>query len=111
DPDLVVAPIKIERLASGFNRREADLRGALKNTDPVGPGKSGTPPAANQSGNPPANTPGAAKPSPEASAPPEKHDTRSSVATGELGGSDDEQLTQALDMLRGLALVASRNTR
>jgi carboxyl-terminal processing protease len=112
DPDVVVQPVKLERIAQGFGRREADLRGALKNTDPVA-----SPPAA---GNPPAKTPATsseapkpanpANPPPEAAAPPaEQHDTRSSVASGELGGSDDEQLTQAVDMLRGLKLVATRN--
>jgi hypothetical protein len=52
-----------------------------------------------------------ANPAPSATTaePAEKHDTRSSVATGELGGSEDEQLTQALDMLRGLKMAATRN--
>jgi carboxyl-terminal processing protease len=107
DPDLVVAPVKLERIAQGFGRREADLRGALKNTDPVA-----SPPAAGNPSTPPAG--GAAKPenpAPEAAATPETHDTRSSVATGDLGGAEDEQLTQALDMLRGLAMVTARNNR
>lgn len=118
DPDVVVAPVKLERIAQGFGRREADLPGALKNTDPVtgapvpaapttaAPQAPGTNPAS------PAPKPGATgtNPSPDATAAPaEKHDTRSSVATGELGGSEDEQLTQALDMLRGLKMVAARN--
>jgi carboxyl-terminal processing protease len=107
DPDVVVAPVKLERIAQGFGRREADLRGALKNTDPVA--QSSTP------GAPAAPSPGASSPAtatPEATAPaPEAHDTRSSVATGDLGGSQDEQLTQALDMLRGLAMVTARNGR
>jgi hypothetical protein len=51
-----------------------------------------------------------ANPAPDAAASSaEKHDTSASVATGELGGSEDEQLTQALDMLRGLKMVAARN--
>src|SRR5262249_14704909 len=35
-PDLVVMPLKLEKLLHG-GRREADLRGALKNTDPIAP--------------------------------------------------------------------------
>ena len=109
DPDVVVAPVKLEKIAQGFGRREADLRGALKNTDPVAP-TANPPPSSGTSdapkpANPAApNTGAAATP-----APAETHDTRSSVATGELGGSSDEQLTQALDMLRGLKMVAARN--
>jgi carboxyl-terminal processing protease len=122
DPDVAVAPVKLERIAQGFGRREADLPGALKNTDPVSAnaspatlstsGTAGKTPTA-----PPVPTPGVpnisnpANPSPNATAaPPEKHDSRSSVATGELGGSEDEQLTQALDILRGFKMVtASRS--
>jgi carboxyl-terminal processing protease len=104
DPDVVVSPVKLERIAQGFGRRESDLRGALKNTDPVA-----TPPAASNTPNSPATPP--ATSSPDAAATPEAHDIRSSVATGDLGGSQDEQLTQALDMLRGLAMVTARNGR
>ena len=107
DPDVVVAPVKLERLAQGFGRREADLRGALKNTDPVTSPSTGTNAPATSDAPKPANP---ASPPSANVAPPEKHDTRSSVATGELGGSEDEQLTQALDMLRGLKLVSAART-
>jgi carboxyl-terminal processing protease len=118
DPDVVVAPVKLERIAQGFGRREADLPGALKNTDPASATSSSAAPSASPPQAPgtnpasPAPKPGATgtTPSPDANAAPaEKHDTRSSVATGELGGSADEQLTQALDMLRGLKMAATRN--
>ena len=33
EPDLTVSPVKLEKLAQADRRREADLRGALKNTD------------------------------------------------------------------------------
>ena len=33
EPDLTVSPLKLEKLAQADRRREADLRGALKNTD------------------------------------------------------------------------------
>jgi carboxyl-terminal processing protease len=88
-PDLVVMPLKLEKLARGDRRREVDLRGALKNTDPIGPDK----PPSQVPANAPVN-------SPETEAP--------SVATGDIGSSSDEQLSQAMDVLRGLALVTSR---
>ncbi|HTZ34795.1 MAG TPA: S41 family peptidase [Stellaceae bacterium] len=112
DPDLTVAPVKLERLAQGTIRHEADLRGALKNTDPVAPG--GTPannPANNPGTKPAAPSGDSAAPPPGATAAPPPKDTAASVSTGELGGSEDEQLTQALDMLRGLAIVTARNNR
>jgi carboxyl-terminal processing protease len=101
DPDLAVAPVKLERIAQGFGRREVDLRGALKNTDPVAP----------QATNPPVQSPDPANPTTPTSGATTDTDSRSSVATGQLGGSEDEQLTQALDMLRGLAMVTARNGR
>jgi carboxyl-terminal processing protease len=85
-PDLVVMPLKLEKLAHGKARREADLRGALKNTDPTGPNAE-----------PPTQVPASA-PQPEAP----------SVPTGDIGSPSDEQLSQAMDVLRGLALVTSR---
>ena len=109
DPDLVVAPVKLERLASGMSRHEADLRGALKNTDPVVPGSNPAVPAPKPGT--PASEPNAAAPPPGATPAAPPKETTSSVATGEIGGSDDEQLTQALDMLHGLALVTARNNR
>jgi carboxyl-terminal processing protease len=110
DPDLTVAPVKIERLAQGMNRHEADLRGALKNTDPVVPGSNPASPAP-KPGTPSSEPNAAASPPPGATPAPPPKDTAASVATGDLGGSEDEQLTQALDMLRGLALVTARNPR
>jgi carboxyl-terminal processing protease len=105
DPDLNVVPMKLERLAQGMNRHEADLRGALKNTDPVGgpakPAPAATPPGAPNPG------PGASSATPPATPP--KQDASPSVASGDLGSPEDEQLTQALDVLRGLALVTARN--
>jgi carboxyl-terminal processing protease len=94
DPDLTVAPLKLEKLAQGDRRREADLRGALKNTDSVAAGGK----------NPSANAPaGATAASTAAEAP--------SVATGDIGSENDEQLSQAVDVLRGLALVSARATQ
>src|SRR5258707_9108965 len=51
EPDLTVSPLKLEKVAQADRRREADLRGALKNPDAA---KEGTPNAA------PATPPGGA---------------------------------------------------
>jgi carboxyl-terminal processing protease len=91
DPDLVVMPLKLEKLAQGDRRREADLRGALKNTDPIAP--SGKDPSA--------------KPAPEASATVVPSEAPS-VATGDIGSASDQQLSEAVDVLRGLAVVSGR---
>ena len=88
-PDLVVMPLKLEKLAHG-GRREADLRGALKNTDPIAPDSK---PAVQSPASAPVSA--AARKAP-------------SVATGDIGSAGDEQLSQATDVLRGLALVTGR---
>jgi len=106
EPDLAVSPLKLERLAQGLSRREADLRGALKNTDPT-PAAKKPPGAANQ----PPTVPDKSTPPANANGTPAKPDPKESVATGDLGTAEDEQLIQALDVLRGLALVTARNTR
>jgi carboxyl-terminal processing protease len=100
EPDLNVVPVKLERLAQGLIRHEADLRGALKNTDPTAA------PA-----NPAPAAPGSPSPAPPATAtaPPPAKEASTSVASADLGTSDDEQLIQALDVLRGLALVTAKN--
>ncbi len=76
-PDLVVTPIKLEKLAVGEGLHEADLPGALKNPDQPSSGAAAAAPLA--------------RPGP-------------SVATGEIGAANDEQLTEAVDILRGLAV-------
>jgi carboxyl-terminal processing protease len=86
-PDLTVMPVKLEKLAQGDRLREADLKGALKNPDPVAP-----------AGKPPAN------PAPGAAAGVSALEARS-VTTGEIGSAVDEQLSEAVDVLRGLALI------
>src|SRR5229473_588094 len=40
EPDLDVSPLKLEKVAQADRRREADLRGALKNPDATAPGSS-----------------------------------------------------------------------
>jgi carboxyl-terminal processing protease len=106
DPDLNVVPMKLERLAQGMNRHEADLRGALKNTDPV-TGLATPPPFKPAPPGSPNPGPGSSSATPPAT--PVKQEASPGVASGDLGSPEDEQLTQALDVLRGLALVTARN--
>jgi carboxyl-terminal processing protease len=91
EPDLGVSPLKLAKLGHGEGRHEADLPGALKNPD-----QAAAPPA-----KPPADAP------PGATATPAP-DEAQSVATGDIGSTSDEQLTQAIDVLRGLSLIGRR---
>jgi carboxyl-terminal processing protease len=90
-PDLNVGALKLAKLSQGEGRHEADLPGALKNPDE----------AAAAGGKPRGDTP----PGATATPPPQE---APSVATGEIGSAEDEQLTQAIDVLRGLALIGRR---
>src|SRR5271165_918397 len=88
DPDLAVTSLKLARLAQSQMRREADLPGALKNPDQAGDKP------------PPDAPPGAtATPAPE-EAP--------AVATEDMGSASDEQLAEAIDVLRGLSVFNRR---
>ncbi|MBV8651668.1 MAG: S41 family peptidase [Alphaproteobacteria bacterium] len=90
EPDIYVEPAKIEKVAQAEIRHEADLRGALKNTDKVDP---------NAKPNvPPGTTPTDSS---------EKGDANS-VDPLVLGTGQDYQLARALDMLRGVALFNGR---
>ena len=92
DPDLTVMPLKLAKLPQGDRFHEADLRGALKNTDPAGPGDK---------------NPGAEATPPGASAR-ARAETAASLATADIGSATDEQLSEAADVLRGLAVIAGR---
>jgi carboxyl-terminal processing protease len=94
EPDISVEPAKIERLAVAEGRHEADLRGALKNTDQTGAAKSKSDAA------PGTNVPPGTKPV-------EPQDT-SGVDPAVLGTAADYQLARALDMLRGVALFNTK---
>ena len=96
-PDLSVSPLKLEKFAQADRRREADLRGALKNPEankPSGDSKV-TPPG------------GAPAKQPDTKAVPPKRD-QPTVASGDIGTTSDEQLSEAVDVLRGLALISGR---
>jgi carboxyl-terminal processing protease len=83
EPDILVEPAKIERVARPEGRHEADLRGALKNTDKP----TGTTPPANV---PPGTTPAT--------------DSEAEGGPVLMGSPDDYQLARAIDMLRGVAM-------
>ncbi len=91
DPDLSVMPVKLAKLPQGEGRHEADLKGALKNTDPVA--ASGNDAGARAA-------PGKAARRASGGVP--------SLATANIGSAVDEQLSEAADVLRGLALVSGR---
>ena len=84
-----------ERLTVAEGRHEADLRGALKNTDPTSAAAKTPAPNAAEPNVPPGTTPA------------EPQDS-SSVDPSVLGTADDYQLARALDMLRGVALFNGR---
>jgi carboxyl-terminal processing protease len=88
EPDLAVTALKLAKLAQGEMRREADLPGALKNPDQA-------------AGKPPADAPPGATATPASTEAP-------SVATEDMGSASDEQLMQAIDVLRGLSVFNRR---
>ena len=92
EPDITVEPAKIEKLAVVEGRHEADLRGALKNTDTVAVKP------ANDNNSTPNVPPGTRPAEPKES---------TAVDPNVLGTAEDYQLARALDMLRGVALFNS----
>jgi carboxyl-terminal processing protease len=79
EPDIQVEAARIERTAQGPQRREADLRGALRNDQGATPPATAPQPGANQ----------------QADEQP-------------LETAQDYQLVRAIDLLRGLALYQQR---
>jgi len=92
EPDITVEPAKIEKLAVAEGRHEADLRGALKNTDAT----QAKPQSSNDTA--PNVPPGTQPAEPKES---------TAVDPSVLGTAEDYQLARALDMLRGVALFNS----
>ena len=84
EPDLTVMPLKLEKLAQSDRRHEVDLRGALRNTDPVAAGAL------------------------SASTATEAASKAPSVLTSDIGSIGDQQLSEAVDVLRGLAVISDR---
>lgn len=84
-PDIVVEQARIEPVTARSRRREADLRGALRN--------GGSP-----SGNKPADTPKTGS----------KDETKNTPPTAANRAQQDFQLQRALDLLRGIDLFTKR---
>jgi carboxyl-terminal processing protease len=101
-PDVMVEPAKIEKVAQGARLREADLRGALKNTDAEAKAaaapSAAKPGAADDKNASPAkaNVPPGTVPSPRPEA--------SALDPNLLGTDADYQLVRAVDLLRGVTL-------
>jgi carboxyl-terminal processing protease len=100
EPDVVVEPALIEKIATGTVVHEADLKGALKNTDAAA---AAAPPAAKPPAAPgpsssaaPADLPPGAKPLP-------KPETLA-IDPNQLGTDSDYQFVRAVDLLRGIQL-------
>jgi carboxyl-terminal processing protease len=107
DPDLTVSPLKLEKLAQGDRRREADLRGALKNTDKNADNADKS--TSNDQPVTEGSTPSGTKLPDQTPAAKPVSGQQPTVATGDIGTESDEQLIQAVDVLRGLALVSGRS--
>jgi carboxyl-terminal processing protease len=96
EPDLKVSALKIEKVADVDRIREADLHGALKNPDGASLGEPG--------GKGPANK----APDKDSKAAVPATGTHPTVASEDIGTGSDEQLSEAVDVLRGLALSSGR---
>ncbi|MBI1777288.1 MAG: S41 family peptidase [Proteobacteria bacterium] len=92
EPDIVVEAQRVETVAEGQRRREADLKGALANPQAQRPQQGSQAPNAAPAA-PPAQTP--------ANQPPTQEDKLQI-------SQEDYQLARALDLLRGIALFQSR---
>jgi carboxyl-terminal processing protease len=82
DPDIVVEPAKIEKIATPEFRHEADLKGALKNTMPAPKPVADHPAGVGEQPN----------------------KDESSVDQEAIGSAQDYQLTRAIDLLRGVSM-------
>jgi carboxyl-terminal processing protease len=93
EPDVIVEPAKIEAVPDVDYRREADLKGALKNTDATkrAAAAPATPTPAATNGKTPTSTTASPKEAPA-----------SDIVT--FGGANDYQLVRAVDLVRGVAM-------
>jgi carboxyl-terminal processing protease len=96
DPDIVVEPARLERVDAPRQRREADLRGALRNDN--------TQPQQGQQPQPPGQQPQ----QPGQPAPQSQDPAQTPEAQARATAAEDYQLQRALDLLRGLALFGQR---
>jgi carboxyl-terminal processing protease len=97
-PDIEVQPARVEEIAQGQRRREADLPHSLRNTDQAAqPAGAGTPAA------PPPNTPAPGTPAP---GPVPGNPAPAGASAADNTPPVDYQLARALDLLRGVSLFA-----
>jgi carboxyl-terminal processing protease len=110
DPDILVEPAKLEKIALGDRPHESDLKGALKN--PNDPTASAKKPDTTK---PEATPAAAADPSPKDGTAPKdaaQKDGGPNNATldqiAAAGAPEDYQLSRALDLLKGVALFNAK---
>ena len=117
EPDIEVPQAKIEVIDEGQRRREADLRGALRNPEAAKQQGTTTPPAAtppaatppgSSSNDDPSHAPSQAAPSSAAPGTPVVTPTADGTAPAP-GAPGDYQLARAVDLLRGVALFGERS--
>ncbi|HYM33469.1 MAG TPA: S41 family peptidase [Candidatus Cybelea sp.] len=105
EPDVIVPPAKIEKIALGPVIREEDLKGALKNPEglaaPDAAATPATPANDNKSPAKPAASPGASLPP---GAKPLPVPANAALEPNLMGTDSDYQFVRAVDLLRGLAL-------
>ncbi|MGH6976073.1 MAG: S41 family peptidase, partial [Stellaceae bacterium] len=105
EPDVIVPPAKIEKIAIGPVIREEDLKGALKNPDGSAAPEAATAPAKpandNKSPTKPATAPGASLPP---GAKPLPIPANAALEPNLIATDSDYQFVRAVDLLRGLAL-------
>jgi carboxyl-terminal processing protease len=92
EPDVVVPPATIEKIAVGKTLHEADLRGALKNDQ----AQAAQPQAAAQEATPKPNVPPGTTPVPVTET--------SALDSATLGTDQDYQFVRAVDLLHGVSL-------
>jgi carboxyl-terminal processing protease len=107
DPDVIVEPAKIEKVAQASRLREADLRGALKNMDQEAAGKGKPPatgPAKPGASNSDDKAPAMAAPNVPAGTTPVARSDANALDPNLMGTDEDYQLVRAIDLLRGVSL-------
>ncbi|HVJ53960.1 MAG TPA: S41 family peptidase [Aliidongia sp.] len=103
DPDIVVEPAKIEKIALGERVHEADLKGALKNPDQATPDGGKLKPTDTKPGDPVTPPAGEAVPAGATATP-----VAAAPADPNALSAEDYQLNRALDLLKGMALFANK---
>ena len=104
EPDIEVQQAKVEVIDEGQRRREADLRGALRN--PADARRGAAPGATPAPGTP---APNSSAPNPESSTE-EPHKPAAPTAEGAPPATADYQLARAVDLLRGIALFGEQRS-